>query len=100
MLEEIERIGDFPIFGDKLNAMLLDEGVLFHFLQNAEPFQGEIAERHQGLAHVIAGKFGLLEQDDAMAFFREKSGCGSSTGTTPDHNDVAGLIIFGNIHGR
>ena len=98
MLKKVKGIRYFPIFRDKLHAVLLHKRLLFHFFQDSEPFQGEIAEGHERLADMVAGKFFFLEQDDSMAFLCKEGRRGSSTGAPTDDNDVTGLFIAGNIH--
>ncbi len=62
VLEKVEWGGDFPVGGSELDAVFAGETDLLHAVEDAEAIQREPAERHEGLADVVAGKGRLLDE--------------------------------------
>ena len=76
VLEKIERLGNGTVLPNELDAELAGVRGLPELLHQAETLERKIAEGHERFAHVIAGKFFLLDDQDIVPLFgQDGSGC-------------------------
>jgi hypothetical protein len=93
-VEEVERLGGFAVWGNKLNAVLFDENRLAHFVDQPEPLQGLKGEWQKRFANMVSGKFLSLEHQHTMPFFSQYCGRGRTRWAGANDDYVIFVVVF------
>ena len=88
VLKEVEGLGDAAVLSDELDAVFFYEGGGFHFFQQTDALEREVAKREKGFSDVVAGELIFFQQQDATIFLGEDGGCGCAGGPSADDDDV------------
>ena len=97
VLEEVKGGRDLALRAGKLHGILPRKGRSVHAFNHTDPLQGEVAERQQRLADVVAGEPLFFEhQHPAAVLGQDRRGRGS--GRPPADDDYVVVLIFGHLN--